>query len=175
LVTEIDYNPTYDDVSGSGDSQALRIPQQSNASTQAEGVTPSKSTLTAGISRSGRVCTMSRRMANSKLQCNFYRSAGMHYMANVSEAYLNETPEDLLHDQHLDLQERMRNPIAFHAEVMGDIMYYHQALHQPDAHQFAKAVVKEVNGHLENNHWQFIKHKDVPEGAQVVPSVWSPH
>jgi hypothetical protein len=30
-----------------------------------------------------------------------------------------------------------------------------------------------VNGHVENNHWQLIKRKDVPEDAQVVPSVWS--
>jgi hypothetical protein len=97
----------------------------------------------------------------------------MHYMADVSEAYLNETPEDLFHDQHLDLQERMRNPIAFHAEMMGDIMYYHQAFQQPDAHQFAKAIVKEVNGHVENNNWQLIKRRDVPEDSQVVPSMWS--
>ncbi len=67
----------------------------------------------------------------------------------------------------------MRNPIAFHAEMMGNIMYYHQALQQPDAHQFAKAIVKEVNDHVENNHWQLIKCKDVPEDAQVVPSVRS--
>ena len=172
-ATAIDYNHTYDDVSGSGDSQASQTPHQSNASNQAEGVTPSESTLTAGTSRSGRVRTMSRRMADSKSQRDFYGTTGMHYMADVSEAYLNETPEDLFHDRHLDLQERMRNPIAFHAEMMGDIMYYHQALQQPDAHQFAKAIVKEVNGHVENNHWQLIKRKDVPEDAQVVPSVWS--
>jgi hypothetical protein len=56
---------------------------------------------------------------------------------------------------------------------MGDIMYYHQALQQPDAQQLANAVVKEVNGHVENKHWQLIKRGDVPEDAQVVPSVWS--
>ncbi len=97
----------------------------------------------------------------------------MHYMANVFTAYFNETPEDLFHDQHLDLQEGMRNPIVFHAEMMGDIMYYHQARQQPDAQKFANAVVKEVNGHVENKHWQLIKHGDVPEDRQVVPSVWS--
>jgi hypothetical protein len=26
---------------------------------------------------------------------------------------------------------------------------------------------------VENNHWQLIKRKDVPEDAQVAPSVWS--
>jgi hypothetical protein len=125
LVTEIDYHHTYDDVSGSGDSQASQTPHQSHASTQAEEVTPSKSTLIASTSRSGRVRLMSQRMADSKSQRDFYGTTGMHYMANVSEAYLNETPEDLFHDQHLNLQERMRNPIAFHAEMMGNIMYYH--------------------------------------------------
>jgi hypothetical protein len=131
--TEIDYNHTHDDVSGSGDSQASRTPHQSNASNQAEGVTPSESRLSAGTSWSGRVRTMLRRMADSKSQHNFYGTSGMHYMADMSKAYLNETPEDLFHDQHLNLQARMRNPIAFQAEMMGDIMYYHQALQQPDA------------------------------------------
>jgi hypothetical protein len=27
----------------------------------------------------------------------------------------------------------MRSPIAFHAEMMGDIMYFHQAMQQDDA------------------------------------------
>ncbi len=88
---------------------------------------------------------MSQRMADSKSQRDFYGTTGMHYMTDVSTAYFNETPEDLFHNQHLDLQQCMRNPIAFFAEMMGDIMYYHQALQQPDTKQFANAVVKEVN------------------------------
>jgi hypothetical protein len=83
------------------------------------------------------------------------------------------TPEDLFHDQHLELQERMENPIAFHAKMMGDIMYYHQTLQQPDAKQFANAVVKEVNGHVDNKHLELVKQEEVAEDAQVVPSVWS--
>ncbi len=54
-------------------------------------------------------------------------------MANLSTTAFDETPEDLFHNYHLDLQERMQNPIAFHAEMTGDIMYYDQALQQPDA------------------------------------------
>jgi hypothetical protein len=94
-------------------------------------------------------------------------------MAHQPTTSCNETPEDLFHDQHLELQERMQNPIAFHAEMMGDIMYYHQALQQPDAKQFADAVVKEVNGHVDNKHWELVKQEEVPEDVQVVPSVWS--
>jgi hypothetical protein len=67
----------------------------------------------------------------------------------------------------------MQNPIAFHAEMMGDIMYYDQALQQPDAKQFANAKVKEVNGHVDNKHWTLVKQKDFTKEAQVVPSVWA--
>ncbi len=61
----------------------------------------------------------------------------------------------------------------FHAQMMSDIMYFHQALHQPDAKQFANAIVKEVNGHVNNKPWTLVKQKDVSKEAQVVPSVWA--
>jgi hypothetical protein len=67
----------------------------------------------------------------------------------------------------------MRHPIAFHAEMMGDIMYLQQALCQPDASQLIDAVIHEVNGHVENKHRTLIKRFEVPEDADVVPSVWS--
>eukprot|EP00970_Alexandrium_tamarense_P016063 scaffold6008_cov76-Alexandrium_tamarense.AAC.1 len=56
---------------------------------------------------------------------------------------------------------------------MGDIMYFHQAMKQPDSEEFVKAVVKEVNGHIENNHWQLVPRSEVPPDAEVVPSVWA--
>jgi hypothetical protein len=96
--TEIDYDSTSNDVSGSGESQASQTPRLSLASIQAKGVAPNKSTVTASTSRSGRVCTMSQRMADSKSKSNFYGTTGMHYMADVSTAYFNKTPEDLIHD-----------------------------------------------------------------------------
>jgi hypothetical protein len=83
---------------------------------------------------------MSQRMAESLAQ-------GMHHMAHQST--LSETNEDLFHDAHLELQERMQNPIAFHAEMMGDILYLQQALRQPDAKEFMQAVIKEVDGHVD--------------------------
>ncbi len=97
----------------------------------------------------------------------------MHYTAHQTTTSFDETPEDLFHDRHLELQERMGNPIAFHSKMMGDVMYYHQALQQPDAKQFADAVIKEVNGHVNNKHWELVKQEEVPKDAQVVPSVWS--
>jgi hypothetical protein len=69
----------------------------------------------------------------------------------ASQATTGNTDEDLFHDTNLQLQERTRNPIAFHAEMMGDIMYLQQALKQPDAKEFVQAVIKEVNGHMDSN------------------------
>ena len=60
-------------------------------------------------------------MAKSTSQRDFFGTSGMHCMANLSTTVFDETPEDLFHDYHLDLQERIRNPIAFHAEMMGDM------------------------------------------------------
>jgi hypothetical protein len=82
---------------------------------------------------------MSRRMADSVSQQEFFGYSQMHYMA--SQAALENTEEDLFHDAHLNLQEKMRNPVKFHAKMMGDIMYLHQALKQEDASQFVEAVV----------------------------------
>ena len=84
-----------------------------------------------------------------------------------------ETEEDLLHDQHISLQNCMSNPIAFHAEMMGDIMYFHQAMKQQDAPEFIKAVVKKVDACIQNNHWKLLKWSEVPRGIDVIPSVWS--
>ncbi len=86
----------------------------------------------------------------------------MHYMASQAVC---EHDYKCLHDSHLDLQDRMRHPIAFLAEMMGDIMYQHQALRQPDARKFVEAVIKEANGHIDNNHWKLIPRTEVPEGT----------
>jgi hypothetical protein len=173
-ISTIDHEAIMDDkTSTAGDSLASRTPRRSRTFPQAEGALLIEPTITAGTSQSGRNRIMSQRMAKSTSQRGFFGNAGMHYMAHQSTAPRDETPEDLFHDQHLALQESMRNPVEFHAEMMGDIMYFHLALQQPDAKQFADAVIKEVNGHVDNNHWNLIKQEDVPEDAQVVPSVWS--
>ena len=65
-------------------------------------------------------------MAESVDQRNFFGTSKMHYMAHSATTVLNndgQTVEDRQHDAHLDLQDRMSHPIAFHAEMMGDIMY----------------------------------------------------
>ncbi len=87
----------------------------------------------AGISLQGRVRKMSRAMAESVSQQDFYGRDKMHYMASQA---MCEHDYDCLNNSHLDLQDCMHHPIAFLAEMMGDIMYLHQALCQPDAREW---------------------------------------
>jgi hypothetical protein len=114
-------------------------------------------------------------MQESIAQKSFYGKKGMHYMSNSASVSIDDEcfNADTFHDWHLDLQERMSNPIAFNAEMMGDIMYLHQALKQPDAAEFVKAVIKEINGHIENHNWELIPRNKVPPNIQIVPSVWA--
>jgi hypothetical protein len=118
-------------------------------------------TIAAGTSQRGQICTMSQRMVESVSQRDLYGNQGMHYMA--SQATTGDTDEDLFHDAHLQLQERMRNPIVFHAKMMGDIMYLQQVPKQPNVKEFVQAVIKEVNGHMDSNNWILQKQSNVPE------------
>jgi hypothetical protein len=114
-------------------------------------------------------------MQDSVSQWPFFGEAGMHYM-QAHQAITVEEAEFIYardHDFHLDLQDRMRDPIAFHAEMMGDIMYFHQAMQQDDALEFVKAVVNKVNDHIEHNRWQLVQRDKIPEGIEPIPTVWS--
>jgi hypothetical protein len=155
-VSNDEFTVTWDEqVDAIQDPQVTANQQDAQASQEAEGGSPTTSTITAGTSRHGRVRTMSKKMADSVSQQDFYGNANMHYMA--LQSLMGETDEDFFHDAHLKLQERMRNSIAFHAEMMGDIMYYHQALKQPDASQFMDTIIKEINGHIDNKHYRLAK------------------
>jgi hypothetical protein len=67
----------------------------------------------------------------------------------------------------------MCHPIAFLAKMMGDVMHLHQALRQPGACQFVNSVIKEINGHINRNHWVVTPRSEVPEDTDVLPSVWA--
>ena len=54
-------------------------------------------------------------------------------------------------------------------------MYFAQTIKQPDRKQFVDAIVKEVNGHVENQNWKLIKKSEVPVGEPIQQSVWAIH
>ena len=50
------------------------------------------------------------------------------------------------------LQRRLSNPIAFAPSADPDIMYYHQAMNEPDHEEFRQSVQKEIQDHEMNQH-----------------------
>ena len=116
---------------------------------------------------------MSEAMQESASQQNFFGCS--YYMSASSILAEDLSPSDCdhgeRHETELQLQGRMCNRIAFHAEMMGDIMYFYQALKQSDASNFIQAVVKEVNGHVNNKHCELIKHSNAPQNVEIMPSV----
>jgi hypothetical protein len=95
-----------------------------------------------------------------------------HLASTATSHATGQTDEDREHDEHLSLQERMRNPIAFHAKMMGDIIYLQQALRLPDASHLVDAVIQEVYGHVDNKNWVLTKRSKVPEDVDILPLVW---
>jgi len=77
------------------------------------------------------------------------------------------------HDKTLEMEERMRNPVAFAAEMMGDIMYFHQAMRQPDSDRFVDALVKEINAHVDHENWEVVTMDEKPEDEELIPAVWA--
>jgi hypothetical protein len=113
---------------------------------------------------------MSRAMAESVSQKDFYGKGMMHYMAAQA---ITSHDYNQAHNEHLALQDRMRHPIAFLAEMMGDIMHLHQALWQLDACQFVNSVIKAINNQVDQKHWLVIPKEEVPEDTNIIPLVWA--
>ena len=78
-----------------------------------------------------------------------------------------------MHEDDYALQGKMCDPIAFKATEYPDNMYYHQALRAPDKDEFLKAIIKEVNDHIDGNHWELVPVSEVPKGTKVLDSVWA--
>jgi hypothetical protein len=108
-----------------------------------------------------------------------YRTRGrlrqQHYTANeaIDKIGLGKTMDNQAHAEHLSLQDQMRHPVAFLAKMCGDVMYFAQAIRQSDGQQFVEAIIKEVNGHVDNQNWRLIKRKEVPDGKPIQQSVWA--
>ena len=54
-----------------------------------------------------------------------------------------------------------------------DTMYFHQAMRQPDAQDFLKAVTQEFEDLLNKGVLKFIEATRVPEGVTLFPAVWA--
>jgi Reverse transcriptase (RNA-dependent DNA polymerase) len=65
------------------------------------------------------------------------------------------------------------NPLSVLAQGNGDTMYWDQAMQQPDANEFLKAAIDEVQAHEDRKHWQVLPISEVPKGVRILDAVWS--
>jgi len=63
--------------------------------------------------------------------------------------------------------DRMNDQMVLSA-VIGDTMYLHQAMKQPDREQFLKAMVKEIQTHHKRKHWRVIPIELVPKVTGIL-------
>ena len=57
--------------------------------------------------------------------------------------------------------------------MMTAIAHFDEAMNQPDAIEFVKAIIKEINEHVDNGNWELVPRNMVSEGANPVLSMWS--
>ena len=117
-----------------------------------------------GQRRSGRI-----RHATQKYQESLQQRADGIVLYFTS----HETIDPRQYQEEQLLNQFETDPIAFKATADPDTMYLHEAMKEPDAQQFKEAMIKEVNEHTENGHWEVVPRSTVPEGVKVLPAVWS--
>ena len=73
-----------------------------------------------------------------------------------------------------DTSLQMEDPIkAFAATSNPDVLYFHEAMKAPDKAEFLNAMNDEVEAHLKSGVYSPILRSKVPEGATILPAVWS--
>jgi hypothetical protein len=61
--------------------------------------------------------------------------------------------------------------LAYAASTDPDIMYFQEAMREPDNLQWIKAMQEEVQSHSDNENWLLVPQSQVPEGVPVLPAV----
>ena len=71
-----------------------------------------------------------------------------------------------------DLYEQQDSILAFKATANPDMLYYHEAMKQPDKKHFIQAMEKELDENFENDNFEVVHMNQVPKDATILPSVW---
>ena len=102
-------------------------------------------------SRSGRQIRPTAKMKET-LERGDYTAFESIFVNGSSEEELEEY-YDALHQDDYEIQDEMKDPIAFLANSDRDTMYYHQTMKQPDKEQFQQAMEKEFMDQCHRKHW----------------------
>jgi hypothetical protein len=115
---------------------------------------------TSQVRRSSRVHRPTKRLIEMfEAELQFARANGVAY-------------ETLAYPDH-DVVDTQHPMVAFAVSADPDTMYLHEALRQPDRKNFIDAMAKEVDMQTQNGNWSITRRSQVPEGASILPAVWS--
>ena len=64
-------------------------------------------------------------------------------------------------------------PLVFSTSTDPGLMYIHEAMRTPDKKEFIKAMQKEINADAAGVNWVIVDRASVPEGHDILPSVWA--
>ena len=124
--------------------------------------------------RSGRTVKPTIRSAESQQQ----RQAGIvayHVEFEAIDPLLYQEEDQLstMDDPIQFIASTDQPTVAYKATNDPDTLYMHEALKAPDAKEFKKAMIKEVQDQTQRKHWRVMLKKDVPSGETILPAVWS--
>ena len=137
-------------------------PPASTPVTASEGATTSNSSTTSATAEAS---SSSRRSARApKPTQRMLESINQRNLAFEAQFFLNVQDE---------LEIDTAHPIAYAASSDPDTMHLHQALREPDANEFRKAMKKEIDNHERRQHWVLVLRANIPPGTKVLKAVWS--
>jgi hypothetical protein len=90
----------------------------------------------------------------------------------IETAYAVLDESDAVEDYKIQVQAE--DPIAFATSKFDpDTLHYNDAMNADNLAQFKTVMLKEVNAHSDNKHWEVWKKDNVPTGQDVLPAVWA--
>ena len=98
------------------------------------------------------------------------KSRGVFTLTQQSNENSNDY-NDAMNKDNLSMQEYMLNTIELASRNNTNNLYYHQSIKVPNAREFQKEIIKEINTHIERNQWELIPIEQAPKGEQVLSSV----
>ena len=65
------------------------------------------------------------------------------------------------------------HPLSFATQTAGnEAFYFHQAIQEEDRDEFIQAMIKELEDHKNNKHWELIKRNKIGN-ASTIKAIWS--
>jgi hypothetical protein len=90
----------------------------------------------------------------------------------IETAYAVLEDTDVIEDYELQLLAE--DPIAFAvSKTDPDTLHFKGAMDAHDAAEFKTAMLKEVDAHTNNEHWEVGKCSEVPARQDILPAVWA--